>query len=167
MVVLRRSLKVRVVLCRAHGPSLARSFLGRTLVQGWWGIISFFSNFFAVGSDVLALIRASQLAAPGSIPSPGLPPLPGTFEWLSGPIAGSETSQGQCQLALDYDSIYVLAHHSASDVVISRTEVRAVRYQESQRRNWATLLIDTASVQFTFDALSSDLRPLYNTLRPW
>ena len=36
----------------------------KTLVQGWWGIISFFVNFVAVGTDIAALRRASKLGEP-------------------------------------------------------------------------------------------------------
>ena len=31
---------------------MAKSFLTKTLVQGWWGIVSFFVNFFAVYTEL-------------------------------------------------------------------------------------------------------------------
>jgi hypothetical protein len=42
--------------------------LTRTLVQGWWGIVSFFVNFVAVGTDIAALRKASKLGEPQGAP---------------------------------------------------------------------------------------------------
>ena len=64
MVVLQRFVKLEVPLCRDHGQELAKDYLKKTLVQGWWGIISFFVNFYAVYTDVHALQQAKQLGAP-------------------------------------------------------------------------------------------------------
>lgn len=61
MLVMQRFYKVRAPLCREHGRELAANWLGRTLIQGWWGYVSFFVNFFAAGTDIVALIRFSRL----------------------------------------------------------------------------------------------------------
>ncbi len=74
MVVLQKFFKVEMPLCNEHGRELAKSWLGKTLVQGWWGVISFFVNFFAVYTDVVALSQASRLGDPvlpqATTPSP-------------------------------------------------------------------------------------------------
>lgn len=70
MLLVRRSYKVDAVLCRVHATELAKQFLGLTLVQGWWGITSFFFNILAVCADVVAIVRAQSMAVPvPSIPS--------------------------------------------------------------------------------------------------
>jgi hypothetical protein len=88
MIVMQRFVSARAALCRDHGIALAKDFLGKTLAQGWWGIISFFVNFYAVYVDLVALSQARKLAPPvGPAPSasppgwappagPGQPPLP-------------------------------------------------------------------------------------------
>lgn len=48
------------VPCRDHGMALTRSWLGKTVVQGWWGVISFFVSWFVVASDIAALVKASR-----------------------------------------------------------------------------------------------------------
>lgn len=50
--------------CREHGQEAAKSWLGQTVVLGWWGIISFFANIVAVGFDLVALSQASSLGPP-------------------------------------------------------------------------------------------------------
>ena len=73
MLVFQRFYRVDALLCRAHAMSLSKQFLKRTLVQGWWGITSFFFNIAAVIGDVAVLVRASALEAP--IPAmPAAPP---------------------------------------------------------------------------------------------
>ena len=64
MLILQKFYKVRAHLCRDHGRQEARSWLGKTLILGWWGVISFFVNFVAVGTDVVAYVRASRLPEP-------------------------------------------------------------------------------------------------------
>lgn len=56
--------------CREHGQEAAKSWLGQTVVMGWWGIISFFANFVAVGFDLVALSQASSLG-PAQKPKAG------------------------------------------------------------------------------------------------
>lgn len=58
----RRSL--RATLCRDCGLAEFRSFQNRTLITGWWGIISFFANVLFVLSNAGAAIKLQRLAAP-------------------------------------------------------------------------------------------------------
>jgi hypothetical protein len=90
MILLQRFISARAALCRDHGVALAKEFLQKTLVQGWWGLISFFVNFYAVYTDLMALSQARKLGPavgapssaslsawpPASPTSPGEPPLP-------------------------------------------------------------------------------------------
>ena len=64
MLIMQRFYKIKAPLCRQHGRDLAAKWLGKTLIQGWWGYISFVVNFFAVGTDIVALVRYSRLAPP-------------------------------------------------------------------------------------------------------
>jgi hypothetical protein len=74
MIVMQRFVSARAALCRDHGVALAKDFLRKTLVQGWWGLISFFVNFYAVYTDLVALSQARKLPAPvGAAPSPSPP----------------------------------------------------------------------------------------------
>ncbi len=67
MIVLRTWHRYRGPLCREHGTDLAREWLIKTLVLGWWGVISFFFNIMAVVKDVQAWRTASRLPPPGSL----------------------------------------------------------------------------------------------------
>ena len=64
MLVMQRFYKMRTPLCRQHGRELALKWLGRALVQGWWGYISFFVKIFDVGTDIVAIVRFSLLPPP-------------------------------------------------------------------------------------------------------
>jgi hypothetical protein len=70
MVILQKFYKFEGFVCKEHGQELAKSFLGKTLIQGWWGVISFFVNIFAVITDVIAVTKLSGLASPGPLDSP-------------------------------------------------------------------------------------------------
>jgi hypothetical protein len=64
MVILQKFYKANGVLCRDHGRALSNQYLRKTLVEGWWGVTSFFFNFFAVYTDVVALRKSTKLAPP-------------------------------------------------------------------------------------------------------
>ena len=64
MVIFQRFYKYKGPLCRDHGVENAREWLRLTAVQGWWGIVSFFVNFYAVLTDVIALRKAKTLPPP-------------------------------------------------------------------------------------------------------
>jgi hypothetical protein len=71
MLVMQRFVKLRAALCREHGVALTKRYLGKTLLQGWWGYISFFVNWFVVVTDLVALSQAKKLPAPdpSSVPA--------------------------------------------------------------------------------------------------
>jgi hypothetical protein len=86
LILVQRFFKLDVPLCREHGLATTKDQLGKTLVQGWWGIISFFVNIFVVVTDVAALLAFRRLPAPSGVatappvprPSPTPPPAPST-----------------------------------------------------------------------------------------
>ena len=64
MVLMMRTYKFNGWLCRDHATENAREFLQKTLVQGWWGIVSFFVNIFVIATDLVALNKAKKLPPP-------------------------------------------------------------------------------------------------------
>jgi hypothetical protein len=56
--------KVRAHLCRDCGRRLVKQYTGRTLVEGWWGMISFFANWFCLAVNAVAWLSASRMPAP-------------------------------------------------------------------------------------------------------
>ena len=69
MILMQKFVRFRGYLCRDHAVQGAKDFLGKTLVQGWWGLISFFVNFYAVYTDLVALSKAKKLAPPMAAPT--------------------------------------------------------------------------------------------------
>jgi hypothetical protein len=61
---LQRFVTVKAVACRACGRRLVRDFTLRTLVQGWWGLISFFFNWFVLAANAFAWLRLGRLNEP-------------------------------------------------------------------------------------------------------
>jgi len=64
MILMQRFVKLRAPLCRDHGVQLAKQYLKKTLIEGWWGYISFFVNWFVVTTDLIALSNAKKLGEP-------------------------------------------------------------------------------------------------------
>lgn len=64
MIVMQRFVKLRQPLCRDHGIEITNTYLRKTLIEGWWGFVSFFVNFFAIGVDLVTLVRYRSLAEP-------------------------------------------------------------------------------------------------------
>lgn len=64
MILMQRFVKLQAPLCREHGVELTKKYLGKTLIEGWWGYISFFVNWFVVVTDLVALSQAKKLPAP-------------------------------------------------------------------------------------------------------
>jgi hypothetical protein len=64
MIILQKFVKFRGALCRDHAQQLTHEYLQRTLVQGWWGLISVFVNLFVIATDVAALSKAKKMPAP-------------------------------------------------------------------------------------------------------
>jgi hypothetical protein len=74
LVLMQKFYRVDVILCARHGREIASHFLNLTLVQGWWGVTSFFFNIAAVINDAMMLGRASRLAkTEPRIPAPPAP----------------------------------------------------------------------------------------------
>ena len=76
MIVMQRFVKLRQPLCRDHGIEITNTYLRKTLIEGWWGFVSFFLNFLTVGNDLVVLFRYRSLAEPqgagfGPVPAPG------------------------------------------------------------------------------------------------
>jgi hypothetical protein len=72
MLFARKVTKLEKPMCRVHGPQMTRKFLGKTLVFGWWGVISLFVNLFIVAGNIKALGAFRDLddpSAPGSTPT--------------------------------------------------------------------------------------------------
>lgn len=65
MVIVQRFVSFERPLCRDHGVAMARDYLKKTAVQGWWGLISFFANWVAIFTDLSALKAYRQLPSPG------------------------------------------------------------------------------------------------------
>lgn len=61
---LQRFVTVKTVACRACGRRLVRDFTLRTLAQGWWGLISFFFNWFVLAANAVAWLRLGRLNEP-------------------------------------------------------------------------------------------------------
>jgi hypothetical protein len=61
MVIAWRWVSLDQPFCKEHGQEAAKSWLGQTIVMGWWSVISFFANIVAVLCDVTALAQASAL----------------------------------------------------------------------------------------------------------
>jgi hypothetical protein len=74
LLVVARFIRLRAPLCHEHGVATAKTYLGRTLVQGWWGLFSLVVNPFNVIADIRALIGYMRLPAPPPFPQPA----PGT-----------------------------------------------------------------------------------------
>ena len=61
MVFLSQWRKIEGRYCRDCGSALATHELNRTMTRGWFGIVSFFMNWYAVALDVIALRKAKAL----------------------------------------------------------------------------------------------------------
>ncbi len=64
MIVMQRFVKLKQPLCKEHGIEITNTYLRKTLIEGWWGFVSFFLNFFTVGNDLVVLFRYRALGEP-------------------------------------------------------------------------------------------------------
>ena len=67
MLVAQRFIKLRAPLCRECGHKYLKQYTGQTLVQGWWGIISFFANLHCLAGNLFAYRAISRLPEPVAI----------------------------------------------------------------------------------------------------
>jgi hypothetical protein len=66
-------------LCRGCALALGRARQNRTLIAGWWGVLSFFRNLGIVWTNTIQLRRAARLTSPTRSPevvTPLATPLP-------------------------------------------------------------------------------------------
>jgi len=89
MLLLQRDFKAEAPLCRDHGVEVGRRYLKKTLAQGWWGIISFFWNFYDGFLDLSSLGKAKRLGPPVDAPAAA----PGTAYPAQGQIQGMPAPQ--------------------------------------------------------------------------
>ena len=81
MVFTRRSGAMNTVLCRSCGTALFRQAQSHNLASGWWGIISFFANFFYLGGNAFRSMK-HRLIGPPAGPPLARPLDPGRPVWL-------------------------------------------------------------------------------------
>lgn len=75
MVFLMRFVRLKASFCRDHGMATTKAYLGKTLVQGWWGILSVFVNVFVIVANLRVLGAYRRVAAPPPVVrhEPGAP----------------------------------------------------------------------------------------------
>ena len=61
MIVYGRTMSRQAVLCSAHGRSLVAGDLVKTLLLGWWGVMSFFINLILVPTQIAELAKAGRI----------------------------------------------------------------------------------------------------------
>ena len=64
MVVLARYAVLKGTFCKDCGTALFRDRQNATLVKGWWGLLAFFANFYAIGKNVVSWYRIANLDEP-------------------------------------------------------------------------------------------------------
>lgn len=64
MIVLYRQIRYGGTFCRDCGLSVFRTVMNRTLLVGWWGLISFFLNIYAIIVNLVGWARLRGLAEP-------------------------------------------------------------------------------------------------------
>jgi hypothetical protein len=87
MILLFRLNKIAFTACRSCGLSVGRAQQSKTLMTGWWGIISFFCNIWYVLRNAVSLVRVSKLDQPSGGVSQPLDPGRSAFLRLGSLIA--------------------------------------------------------------------------------
>jgi hypothetical protein len=64
MLLMRRRFTLRVTACRDCGMKRFRDMQNSTMTQGWWGIISFFTNFYYIAENHKAYRQLRKLDEP-------------------------------------------------------------------------------------------------------
>jgi hypothetical protein len=78
MMLVRRRRWLTGFFCRDCGIAMFRETTNRTLLTGWWGVLSFFTNLLTLAANLDARRRLGQLSAPK--------PNPAVAAWLPAPI---------------------------------------------------------------------------------
>jgi len=58
-------------MCRQCGVGAFRRYMDYTLWAGWWGIIAFFANFYAIGANLFNRAKLHSLPLPPNQPARG------------------------------------------------------------------------------------------------
>lgn len=75
MVVMARYALLSGFFCRECGMAMFRDRQNHTLIRGWWGVVAFFTNFYAVAKNVISWTRLVALPPPtGRADAPPLDP---------------------------------------------------------------------------------------------
>lgn len=65
MVFLQKFIRISPTLCRECGIRTVVKYTARTLVQGWWGLVSMFvANPFTIVMNLFALVQAWRTPRP-------------------------------------------------------------------------------------------------------
>ena len=68
MLLMQKFFKIQPTLCRDCGTRTVMRYTGKTLVQGWWGVVSLFvSNPYTILMNIVALVQAKRLPPPQGI----------------------------------------------------------------------------------------------------
>jgi hypothetical protein len=90
---LQRFVTVKAVACSACGRRLVRDFTLRTLAQGWWGLISFFFNWFVLAANAVAWLRLGRLNDPSVSGTDGSAAVAVPVAWGDSPDAEAGDSK--------------------------------------------------------------------------
>ena len=84
-IVFRTRRRVEGPLCRSCGLAIFREMTNKTLMTGWWGVVSFFTNIYSIFKNIGARNRLAALppptvpaaadGAPAAVPLDPNPPL--------------------------------------------------------------------------------------------
>jgi hypothetical protein len=85
-ILMRKWYEFDGALCRTHAIQGSLTYLWKTLLFGWWGVISFLVNWLALLANIVALVRSFFITQPE-----GQPSLPYSFaEWERNRRFGAE-----------------------------------------------------------------------------
>lgn len=68
-VVSFRWTSLKASLCRDCGMAQFRDRMNHTLAAGWWGLVAFFVNFYAIAKNLVAWRKLAGLAPPSGAPT--------------------------------------------------------------------------------------------------
>ncbi len=107
MIVARRIRSLEGPMCRDCALSVGRSLQNRTLMTGWWGVISFVVNLYYVAANASALSRSAALDAPERSPQVMAP--------LSGPMDPGPSVFGRLGFWLVAAVVALIIYAGAND----------------------------------------------------